>query len=59
MRRMPRASNVVDVNGTIVVEEVPHDDILEPVPVAATIAAMVNEKDDILVSLDNANLVKN
>jgi hypothetical protein len=51
---MPRASNVVDVKGTTVVEAVPHDDMLGTALVAADIAAIVKDNEVILVWLNVA-----
>jgi hypothetical protein len=51
---MPRASNVVDVNETIVVEAVPHDENSGTEFVAADIAAIANENEVMLGSLDDA-----
>jgi hypothetical protein len=54
---MPWASKVVDVNGIIVVEAVPHSDRSGAAFVAAAIAAMVKEKDVTLISLVDATKV--
>jgi hypothetical protein len=50
--KMPRASNLAEVDGTIAVEVVPQSAISDDTIAAATRAAMLKDNETILISLD-------